>query len=100
MGQGGGGTEPENVAPTAVVQVKKTTVGANQPAQFDGSGSYDDKQTPAELTYEWDFTGDGTWDATGSAVRYRYGAPGTSGSGFPSAPRCRPSHQRPIACAG
>ena len=76
-GGGGGGGEPENAAPTAVIQAKPTTANPNQPVKFDASASHDDKQTSAELTYRWDFTNDGTWDATGDAVRYKYGQSGT-----------------------
>jgi hypothetical protein len=79
MGQGAGGggeEEPPNVAPTAVIQVKSTKASVNQPVKFDGSASYDDQQAPTELAYEWDFTSDGQWDATGDSVRYRYQSSG------------------------
>ncbi len=31
----------------------------------------------ADLTYAWDFDGNGTWDATGSSVAHKYAAAGT-----------------------
>jgi M6 family metalloprotease-like protein len=78
LGQGGGGGGGGNTAPTAVIQAKPTTANSpGQPVKFDGTLSSDDRQTPAELTYEWDFTNDGTYDASGDSVRYRYGASGT-----------------------
>jgi PKD repeat protein len=42
---------------------------------FDGSGSSDDRQTPAALAYEWDF-GDGSPKATGQTATHSYAAKG------------------------
>jgi immune inhibitor A len=77
MGQGGGVTVPLNEAPTAVIQARPLVTKANKKVTFDASASSDDKQTSAELTYRWDFTSDGTWDATASSLTYKYRAAGT-----------------------
>jgi len=37
-------------------------VAEDTPVKFDGSGSYDPDNGPANLTYRWDFQNDGTWD--------------------------------------
>ena len=68
---------PTNVAPTAVAQAKPTTANVNQRVRFDGSASYDAEDASSSLTYEWDFDGNGTWDATGSSVAHKYTAAGT-----------------------
>ncbi len=54
-----------NSAPVAVPQVKSRTVAPGSAVTFDGSGSYDDRDTSATLRYEWDFDADGKYDATG-----------------------------------
>jgi hypothetical protein len=77
QGGGGGGQEPTNLPPTAVIQTKPASPNANQKVRFDASGSTDDKQVSGELTYRWDFTSDGTWDASGDSLRYAYSAAGT-----------------------
>lgn len=64
--------EPPNTAPTAVVQVKPKNPVAGKPVTFDGSLSSDAEQAASELTYEWDFDGDGTVDAAGQSVRHTY----------------------------
>ena len=66
-----------NGKPTAIAQAKPTTVNVNQRVRFDGSGSFDDRDTSSDLAYAWDFDGNGTWDATGSSVAHKYAAAGT-----------------------
>jgi hypothetical protein len=47
--------------------------------EFDGTGSLDpDPADQDNLTYEWDFTDDGTVDATGPTADFTYQAPETS----------------------
>jgi PKD repeat protein len=43
---------------------------------FNGSNSYDAEDAPSELTYAWDFDGNGTVDATGQSATYAYSAAG------------------------
>jgi hypothetical protein len=38
----------------------------------DGSGSADDRDAADDLTYEWDFDGNGTVDQTGQSVSHAY----------------------------
>jgi PKD repeat protein len=73
----GGGSSPDNVAPTAVIQTKKTSVHVNQKVRFDGSRSFDAEDAPTQLTYEWDFDGNGVSDATGREATHRYTAAGS-----------------------
>jgi immune inhibitor A len=61
-----------NARPTAVAQVKETTVRQGVPVKFDASGSADDVTPKSELAFAWDFDGDGTTDATGMTVRHTY----------------------------
>ena len=65
-----------NDAPTAVIQVKKTTINPDEELRFDGSGSHDDFTAPSNLTYEWDFEDDGTFDAIGPIVDHSYSTGG------------------------
>jgi immune inhibitor A len=66
-----------NRAPTAVAEAKPTTVDVGQPVHFDGSQSFDDRQSATELSYSWDVDGDGTADATGQSVTHTYARPGS-----------------------
>ncbi|MBR7742015.1 PQQ-dependent sugar dehydrogenase [Phycicoccus sp. BSK3Z-2] len=62
---------PGNKAPTAVIAADPSS-GSSAPltVAFDGSGSSDPEG--GALTYEWDFTGDGSFDATGVEVEHTY----------------------------
>ena len=62
---------PNNKLPQpriAVDQASSST--APLTVAFDGSGTTDTE--PGELTYEWDFDGDGTFDATGATASHTY----------------------------
>ncbi|WP_392543369.1 PQQ-dependent sugar dehydrogenase [Oryzobacter telluris] len=62
---------PGNKAPTAKIKAEPiSSSGVPLTVQFDGSGSSDPEG--GALTYEWDFTGDGTFDATGVNATYTY----------------------------
>ena len=50
------------------------TADEDTPVSFDASGS---KSNEGGLSYEWDFDGDGTADATGAAPSYTFADPGT-----------------------
>lgn len=62
----------ENARPTAVAQTKDTTVRQGVPVRFDASSSADDVTPRDELTFAWDFDGDGTSDATGETAMHSY----------------------------
>jgi immune inhibitor A len=66
-----------NRAPTADAQAKPTTADVGEPVHFDGSRSFDDRQSASELSYAWDLDGDGASDATGQAVTHAYARPGS-----------------------
>ncbi|MGO4362625.1 PQQ-dependent sugar dehydrogenase [Terrabacter sp. RAF57] len=62
---------PGNKAPQA--RIKATPVSSSSApltVTFDGSASVDPEG--GALTYEWDFDGDGTFDATGASAQYTY----------------------------
>lgn len=61
-----------NGAPTAIGQVRETTVDVGEKVIFDGSMSFDDLTPVNELEYEWDFDGDGTTDATGQQATHAF----------------------------
>ncbi|HVF21383.1 MAG TPA: PKD domain-containing protein [Mycobacteriales bacterium] len=66
------GAPGPNVAPTAVAQAKPTTAAVGQTVTFDGSQSVDDRDAASALKFEWDFTGDGRYDAVGATTRHAY----------------------------
>ena len=66
--------ESMNAAPVADAQARPAEAGAGEPILFDGSGSTDDRQSAAELTYAWDF-GDGA-TGSGQTVHHAYATPG------------------------
>ena len=66
---------PGNKRPRAVIATDRRSGGAAPLAvQFDATGSSDPEH--AALTYEWDFDGNGTWDATTAKASYTYPANG------------------------
>ena len=67
-----------NQAPTAIAQARPTTTNAGgDPVTFDGSASFDDLTPTNQLTYQWDFDGNGTYDATGQVASHVYTTAGT-----------------------
>ncbi|WP_327584007.1 PQQ-dependent sugar dehydrogenase [Nonomuraea sp. NBC_00507] len=62
---------PDNKTPQARMAAEPTSSsGAPLTVAFDASGSTDAE--PGALTYEWDFDGDGTFDATGATATHTY----------------------------
>jgi hypothetical protein len=51
----------------------------NTQVKFDAGCSSDDRTPDSGLGFEWDFGGDGTYDATGPTARHRFGTAGTYG---------------------
>jgi immune inhibitor A len=74
---GHGGGAGANTAPTAVAQARPTSTTVGQAVEFDGSGSFDQETPAGDLVYEWDFNGDGTYDAAGATAMHVYTAAGT-----------------------
>ncbi|MFG2043442.1 discoidin domain-containing protein [Dactylosporangium sp. NPDC048998] len=66
-----------NVPPIAAITASPTSGQLPLTVNFDGSGSTDpDPADAGRLTYGWDFTNDGTIDATGDKVSFTYTTPG------------------------
>ncbi|MGN9908885.1 PQQ-dependent sugar dehydrogenase [Phytohabitans sp. LJ34] len=80
----GGGTVrriryfPGNQPPTAVVNAQPTTGTPPLTVAFDGTASTDpDLADAGRLTYQWDFTNDGTVDSTAATATFTYPTAGT-----------------------
>ncbi len=69
---------PSNQPPVANIAAAPVTGPAPLTVTFDGAGSTDaDPADQGRLTYQWDFTNDGTWDATTPATSFTYSSGGT-----------------------
>jgi len=71
----GGSDGGSNSAPTADISASSTTVAPGETVDFDGTGSSDSDGSIS--SYEWDWTSDGTYDATGSTASHSYSSTGT-----------------------
>ncbi|WP_154675489.1 PQQ-dependent sugar dehydrogenase [Parafrankia elaeagni] len=65
---------PGNLSPQARIAASVTSGQAPLAVEFDAAASFDPEE--GALTYEWDFDGDGTYDATGVSASYNYPANG------------------------
>ncbi|MFY1672964.1 PQQ-dependent sugar dehydrogenase [Plantactinospora sp. WMMB334] len=64
---------PGNQPPTAVISATPTSGPTPLTVTFDGTASVDpDPADAGRLRYRWDFTSDGTVDATGPTATFRY----------------------------
>ena len=63
--------------PVAVCEVDPDTTGVNVPVTCDGTQSFHLNPARHIVKYEWDFTNDGTFDATGPIVQTSYATEGT-----------------------
>jgi glucose/arabinose dehydrogenase len=64
---------PTNQPPVAVISAAPTSGGAPLAVTFNGSGSTDaDPADQGRLTYAWDFTNDGSTDATTATAAHTY----------------------------
>jgi immune inhibitor A len=72
----GFGAKAPNFPPTAVAEAKPTATRVGRRVSFNGSASSDDIDTSLQLTYRWDFEGDGVYDATGRTARHEYSVEG------------------------
>ncbi len=66
---------PINAPPVARFVYTPTNPHVGDSVTLDASASYDPDGTIVK--YEWDFDGDGTWDATGKIVTHTYSQAGT-----------------------
>ena len=64
-----------NAAPTAVASATPKAAAAGETVTFSAAGSFDDLDSPEELTYAWNF-GDGS-TASGATATHAYAAKGT-----------------------
>ncbi len=62
---------PGNKAPTARISAEPIS-GSGVPLTVSFNGSTSSDPEGGALTYEWDFTGDGTFDATGAVASHTY----------------------------
>lgn len=68
---------PGNQPPVAVINPDQTSGSAPLTVNFSGAGSTDpDPADAGRLTYQWDFTNDGSWDATTASASHTYSDPG------------------------
>lgn len=67
-------TVSDSTPPTADAGPPRRTVDEDQSVTFDAGNSTDNSEI---ATYEWDFTGDGTVDATGESIQHAFETPGT-----------------------
>jgi glucose/arabinose dehydrogenase/PKD repeat protein len=64
---------PGNQPPVAVINPSQTTGGAPLTVNFSGTGSTDpDPADEGRLTYQWDFTNNGSWDSTSATPSFTY----------------------------
>jgi hypothetical protein len=75
-GAGGGGSGPQNQPPVASFSYSPSLPPMGQSITFDASASSD--SDGSITTYEWDWTNDGSYDATTSATAtHSYSSPGS-----------------------
>jgi chitodextrinase len=63
--------------PTPCFKSSPKKPNKNTKVELDASCSSDEQSPDSQLLFEWDFTSDGTYDATGIRVKHRFGAAGT-----------------------
>jgi glucose/arabinose dehydrogenase len=69
---------PGNTPPTAVIDASPSSGALPLAVQFDGTGTFDpDPADQESLDYEWDFTDDGTVDATTPTAQFTYTTAGS-----------------------
>ncbi|HCT75104.1 MAG TPA: sugar dehydrogenase, partial [Micromonosporaceae bacterium] len=68
---------PGNQAPVAVINPSQTSGAAPLTVNFNGTGSTDaDPADAGRLTYQWDFTNNGSWDSTSATTSFTYSTMG------------------------
>lgn len=70
------GFDVPNLPPIPIIQLKPKGPAAGEPAVFDASASYDDKDAASRLRFSWDFDGDGKFEASGDTVKHSFPRPG------------------------
>ncbi|APH38454.1 type IV pilin N-terminal domain-containing protein [Methanohalophilus halophilus] len=72
---GNGGSGPQNQPPVASFSYSPSLTPMGQSITFDASASYD--PDGSITSYEWDWTNDGSYDATGVTATHSYSTPGS-----------------------
>jgi subtilisin family serine protease len=70
-------TVVDESGPTPCFKHSPKKPNKNTQIKFDGACSSDEQSPDSALVFEWDFTSNGTYDATGIKVKHRFGAAGT-----------------------
>ena len=63
--------------PTPCFKYSPKKPNKNTQVKFDASCTTDEQSPDSALVFQWDFTSDGIYDATGIKVKHRFGAAGT-----------------------
>jgi PKD repeat protein len=63
--------------PEAACEVEPAEAGLGEPVSFDGTRSFHNDPMHRIILYEWDFEGDGSFDATGATAMHSYPVAGT-----------------------
>jgi PKD repeat protein len=74
-GAGGGGSGPQNQPPVASFSYSPSSPVVDQDITFDASNSSDSDGSITD--YVWDWTNDGSYDATGVSATHSYSSPGS-----------------------
>ena len=74
-GTGSGGSGPQNQPPVASFSYSPSLPPMGQSITFDASSSSD--PDGSIISYEWDWTNDGTYDDTGMSATHSYSSPGS-----------------------
>jgi subtilisin family serine protease len=70
-------TVVDESGPTPCFKYSPKKPNKNTQVKFDAGCTTDEQSPDSALVFQWDFTSDGTYDATGITVKHRFGAAGT-----------------------
>ena len=66
----------DEMPPTVIITPLSTVVGLDQTVTFDSSGTMDNVDDPDDLSYSWDFNGDGVEDSNEAGPTFSSNTPG------------------------